>query len=63
MQHAVASLRHFACKVIPQNIIAIPSTIRHPPTKYLDIRLLRSCGAYQPPREHARGAKAKPCGR
>jgi hypothetical protein len=43
MQHAVASLRHFACKVIPQNIIAIPSTIRHPPTKYLDIRLLRFC--------------------
>jgi hypothetical protein len=45
MQHAVASLRHFACKVIPQDIIAIPTAIRHPLTKYFDIRLLRSCRA------------------
>jgi hypothetical protein len=55
MQHAVTSPRHFACKVIPQNFIAIPSTISPPLTKCLDIRLLRSCGAYQPPRERARG--------
>jgi hypothetical protein len=38
MQHAMASLRHFACKEMPQSIAATPIAIRLAPTRCLDIR-------------------------
>jgi hypothetical protein len=38
MQHAMASLRHFACKEMPQSIAATPIAIRLASTRCLDIR-------------------------
>jgi hypothetical protein len=38
MQHAMASLRHFACKEMPQTVAATPIAIRLAPTRCLDIR-------------------------
>jgi hypothetical protein len=55
MQHAMASLRHFASKEMPQSIAATPITIRLAPTRCLDIRA-PFCGKWlTPARLHARG--------